>query len=100
MIYNVHNLKEGSRPVPNGYSSWLDYWKKATGNTGLIICHRIDCLNGGSFAEDGAHVQLDTPSNNKWYVSPLCHKCNCQYGAHFKVNGPLVSITDANDILW
>ena len=94
-VYKVHNLRENSRP-----RDWLDYWEKATeqkaGN-----CHRIDCLNGSNEpATDGAHVQLDTANDDRWWIVPLCHKCNCQFGAHFSVRGPLVSVTDPNVILW
>lgn len=28
------------------------------------------------------------------------HKCNCQFGEHFLVEGPLVSVTDPSVILW
>lgn len=93
-VYKVHNLRENSRP-----GDWLDYWEKATGqNAGY--CHRVDCLNGSTEpATDGAHVQLDAPNDDRWWIVPLCHKCNCQYGAHFYVNGPLVSVVDPKVIL-
>ena len=93
--YKVHNLRENNRP-----GDWLDYWEKATrqkaGN-----CHRVDCLNGSNEpATDGAHVQLDSPDDRRWWIVPLCRKCNCQFGAHFTVNGPLVSVADEKVILW
>ena len=94
-IYKVHNLKENSRP-----GDWLDYWEKATGLK-AGNCHRVDCLNGANTpATDGAHVQLDDPNDRRWWIVPLCHKCNCQFGEHFSVRGPLVSATDPNVILW
>lgn len=96
MIYKVHNLQEGYRPAPFGYSSWVEYWEKATGLK-ANWCHRTDCQ---SIAEDGAHVQLDSPYNNRWYIVPLCHYHNCQFGEHFTVEGPLVSATDPSIILW
>lgn len=97
--YRVHNLQEASRPVPSGYTSWLDYWEKAT-KEHARWCHNVDCSGFLRTATDGAHVQLDDPTNNKWYIVPLCHSCNCQFGAYFVVRGPLVSATDPNDILW
>ena len=35
--YYVRNLREGGRPAPSGYSSWLDYWEKRTGKKLRII---------------------------------------------------------------
>lgn len=97
MNYKVHNLQEGSRPVPAGYRSWIDYWEKATTQKARW-CHNVDCFLQP--ATDGAHVQLDDPSNRKWYIVPLCHNCNCDFGAHFVVCGPLVNVFDPKDILW
>lgn len=96
MSYNVHNLQEGSRPAPTGYSSWLEYWEKATGRKSGL-CHVIACF---SLAEDGAHVQLDDPNDNRWYIVPMCHFHNCQFGNHYTVRGPLVAATDPSVILW
>ena len=90
-IYKVHNLREGSR---NG--NWLTYWKNATGIE-ANRCHKLGCTQ---HAIDGAHVQLDDSNDKHWYVVPLCHECNCQFGEHFLVEGPLVSVTDPNVILW
>lgn len=99
MTYKVHNLQEGSRPAPEGYISWLDYWEKCTSKK-ATFCHRIDCKNSVlALAEDGAHVQLDNPNDNHWYIVPLCHKCNCQFGDSFSVSGPLVRATDPSYIL-
>lgn len=89
--YKVHNLREGGRD-----GNWLAYWEKATGKK-ANLCHNISC---SSKATDGAHVQLDTPYDNRWYIVPLCHRCNCQFGGHFTVSGPLVSATDSSVILW
>ena len=97
--YNVHNLREGARPAPVGYSSWLDYWEKAT-EMRAIYCHRVGSFQLLAKATDGAHVQLDNSNDNHWYIVPLCHECNCQFGTHFKVRGPLVSATDPSVILW
>lgn len=94
-LHRVHNLREGNRPVPAGYSSWIDYWEKATGLK-AGNCHNVNC---NAKATDGGHVQLDFGSD-KWYIVPLCHWCNTQFGMHFTAEGPLVSATNPMDILW
>ena len=96
MLYRVHNLQEGYRPAPAGYCSWIDYWERATGLT-ADLCHVINCT---SEATDGAHVQLDNSYDDRWYIVPMCHFHNCQFGTHFTVEGPLVSATDPTVILW
>lgn len=96
MQHKVHNLQEGNRPTPAGYSSWLDYWERATGlKSGY--CHEIGCLN---LATDGAHVQLDDSYDKRWYIVPMCHPHNCQFGVHLTVEGPLVAATDPSVILY
>ena len=90
-VYYVHNLKEGLRP-----GNWLQYWRNATGIWTEQQCYTIGCSEK---ATDGGHVQLDDPNNDKWYIVPLCHKCNCQHGKHFWVTGPLVPV-NGGDILW
>ena len=94
MTYRVRNLREGSRT-----GNWIKYWEKATGLP-AGSCHRVDCPCNHPLATDGAHVQLVDYPSNKWYIVPLCHYCNCQRGEVFYVRGPLVSVTDSNDILW
>lgn len=77
----------------------LTIGRKATGQK-AGNCHRVDCLNGSNEpATDGAHVQLDSPDDRRWLIVPLCRKCNCQFGAHFSVKGPLVSAADPKEIL-
>lgn len=89
-IYYVHNLQEHHR-----LGNWLEFWKNATGIK-TPLCHSLFC---SEVATDGAHVQLDDPNNHNWYVVPLCHKHNCQFGAHFYVCGPLVPVNPMNEIL-
>lgn len=93
--YFVHNLKAGARPAPAGYSSWLDYWEKKSGRR-AGICHRDGCM---SMATDGAHVQL-VSGGDEWYIVPLCHLCNTQFGASFWVDGPLVPVNQNYPIMW
>lgn len=91
MTYKVKNLKEGSRD-----GNWLQYWEKATGLK-ASLCKNLFCKEK---ATDGSHVQLANSTNRKWYIVPLCHRCNCQFGEELTVTGPLVSVTDPKDILW
>lgn len=94
MLHRVHNLREGNHSAPDGYSSWIEYWGKAT-NCKAAYCHVYGCK---SKASDGAHVQLDDPSDNRWYIVPMCHFHNCQFGVHLTVKGPIVSATDPSII--
>lgn len=91
MTYLVHNLKEGSRP-----GNWIKYWEDATGQK-AGLCHKVGCF---AKATDGAHVQLSNSIDHRWWIVPLCHQCNCQFGAEFTVTGPLVSAADPSIILW
>ena len=95
MIYYVRNLRSGSRPAPIGYSSWLDYWEKKTGRKSGL-CHERSCLGR---ATDGAHVQI-VNDGDEWYIVPLCHPCNLDYGARFYVDGPLVPVDSTRSIKW
>ena len=91
-MYKVHNLQEGSRD-----GNWKTYWEDATGLK-ANYCHKVGCTS--TLNIDGAHVQLDDPDDDRWWIVPLCHKCNCDFGAHFSVSGPLVSAVDPKVILW
>ncbi len=94
--YKVHNLREGSRPAPAGYDSWIDYWRKKSGKAGLV-CYATNCSEP---AVDGAHVQIKDSDDSSWYITPLCHKCNCQFGKDFQVVGPLVPVDSSKPIKW
>ncbi len=96
MAYKIKNLRAGSRPHPSGYSSWIDYWEKKAGKL-AGYCHETGCM---CTAEEGAHVQLASEYNNdSWYIVPLCHKHNTQFGGTLNVTGPLVPVNPDNDIL-
>ena len=69
----VHNLKGTSdNNVPNGYSSWRNWWECQKGR------RFSDCSCEGCFeqATVGAHVQKDSILDRKWYIVPLCNSCN------------------------
>lgn len=95
-IYHVHNLRQGGSQVPKGYNSWIDYWRKKSGKAGCV-CYAMGC---DEKADDGAHVQIKDSDDKSWYITPLCHKCNCQFGKDFDVVGPLVPVDSSKDIKW
>lgn len=69
----VHNLNNTSdRMPPNGYATWKDWWEAKKGRK-FGTC---SCLGCTSFAEVGAHVQKRNSTDRKWYIIPLCRKCN------------------------
>ena len=79
----VKNVIGSSRfPAPLGYSSWLDYWEKKTG-TRKSICGASDCCNHDLV---GAHVQKVNSIDKKWYITPICSRCNQR--------------TDEFDVIW
>lgn len=88
--FRVQNLREGDRE-----GNWIRYWRSATGMP-TIFCHKVDCT---CIATDGAHIQLVNNEDHHWYIVPLCHKCNCQFGEEMEVTGPLVSATTKDKIL-
>ena len=84
----VKNVVGSSRfPVPFGYSSWLDYWEKQTGESAT------SCGTCGMFAaaEVGAHVQKADSTDKRYYITPLCRRCN-QRTDEFYVNTKLVPV--------
>lgn len=100
MLYKVHNIREGERPHPAGYNSWIDYWEKRSGQA-AGNCHkrRETCPNE---SEDGTHVQLTAEYEDAtWYVVPMCHHHNTQFGPTMWVEGPLVPVDPRNpNIRW
>ena len=67
----VKNLN-GTAELSCKCSSWLEHWSKFTGK------NRNTCSNVFCFSDDiiGAHVQKYNLLDNKWYIVPLCKKCN------------------------
>lgn len=93
--YYVKNLHSGARPAPSGYSSWLDYWERRSGQEAKN-CHHSACYRS---ATDGAHVKL-VNGGSEWYIVPLCHPCNLKYGEVLFVDGPLVPVDPFSPIMW
>lgn len=44
--------------------------------------------------------QLGTSNDNRWYIVPLCYRCNSQFGEHFMIEDLLVSVTGSKVVLW
>ena len=74
---------EGSFKVPDGYSSWLDYWEKKTGHKAN---HCSSC--GNKYDLDGGHVDY----KGHIYLVPICHDCNNKHGE--------VILVEENDLLF
>lgn len=53
--------------------SWLEHWKNFGGRVLPSYCVESSCYNK---PEVGAHVQKETPSDNSWYIVPLCKEHN------------------------
>lgn len=85
----VKNLNGTSdNKVPDGYTSWKDFWQKHKGRL-FGTCSCENCTND---AVDGAHVQK-VYGDGKWYIVPLCPECNRgKKGIEFKVRD--------NDFVW
>ncbi|MDD3171765.1 MAG: hypothetical protein PHO86_05540 [Bacilli bacterium] len=93
MRYYVQNLNgTGNNDVPNGYTSWLDFWEKKA-NKKVGYCHAVNC---SAKAEVGAHVKI-VGETNVQYIVPLCKGCNNGTDL-FYVDGPLVPINSNNTI--
>lgn len=84
----VKNVSGSSRfPAPAGYSSWLKYWEKQTGES-TYFCSADGCLGTNLV---GAHVQKAYSDDKKWYIVPLCTSCN-QRTDTFNVSKTLVPV--------
>lgn len=57
--------------------SWLNHWKKFSGQNTPLTCPVVGCKNTDLV---GAHVQLDSYTDNNWYIYPLCNSHNVRGG--------------------
>ena len=83
--YFIHNVLETKdEPIPDGYTSFLQYWESQTGQPAPTKCQSDDPhkKHDGSDADKtelvGAHVRIDDfrcPNDWAWIV-PLCKHCN------------------------
>lgn len=82
MYIEVRNINgTGDNLPPRGYSSWLDY---CTRNFILpevsIPCSNFACDNQ---AEVGGHVKLVDSNDRRWFITPLCKKCNAKSDSYY-----------------
>lgn len=70
LVKNINGT--ANRPVPNGYSSFEEFWLRTTGHRSLEMCR---CC-GERPAEVGGHVIKVNSFDNSWYITPLCKACN------------------------
>ncbi len=61
--------------------SWLDHWKKFSGQT-MPFCPVENCMGHDLV---GAHVQKDYTNDNNWYILPLCTKHNGEKGKSLSI---------------
>lgn len=92
-MIRVKNLHHTSNRVPDGYSSWKDYWEKKTGRKWPRLCSHEGCYEE---AVVGAHVKKVNSNDNRWYIVPLCSTHNSfYYDVEFWVNeSDLVPVND------
>ncbi len=58
-------------------SSWLEHWKKFSGQALSTYCAEKACIKK---PEVGAHVQKDSSTDKSWYIVPLCKDHNGETG--------------------
>jgi hypothetical protein len=51
--------------------SWLKHWKEFSGKPLSVFCAAASCRNSPTI---GAHVQVESPNDTRWYVIPLCNQ--------------------------
>jgi hypothetical protein len=72
--------------------SWLDHWKKFSGQTLPAYCPELTCTHK---PDVGAHVQKDSSTDNSWYIVPLCNTHNGKKGESLTV-GDTINLVSAN----
>lgn len=72
----VNNVN-GTSDSTCGCGSWLDHWKRFSGQPLPSYCPERTCWKK---PEVGAHVQKDSSSDRSWYIVPLCMDHNRQTG--------------------
>jgi len=79
----VRNIT-GREPDPPkcGCGTWIRHWEKNSKQS-VKKCCALACF---SKATDGGHVQRKDIKENSWFIIPLCHDCNVQFGKEFDVN--------------
>ena len=63
--------------------SWLDHWKKFSGQSLPTYCPEVKCIKT---PEVGAHVQKENSTDNSWYIIPLCKDHNAEKGKSLEIS--------------
>jgi hypothetical protein len=72
--------------------SWLEYWKKFSGQTLPVFCPEEKCIQ---MSEVGAHVQKANSNDESWYIVPLCKTHNGETGKSLTISDS-VNLVSAN----
>jgi hypothetical protein len=75
-----------------GCGSWLEHWKKYSGQSLPNYCPDSTCVGK---PEVGAHVQKDSSFDRSWYIVPLCTKCNAKTGQSLNISDS-IKLVSAN----
>ena len=87
----VNNIN-GTSETTCECGSWLDHWKKFSGQTLPQFCPQVKCTEK---SEVGAHVQKDSTTDKNWYIIPLCNTHNGETGNSLIISGYL-NLVSAN----
>lgn len=80
----VKNLNGTSdAKLPSGCESWKDFYSQRRG----IWPTSCACLFCSNTATVGAHVKKVGANDDSWYIVPLCHYHNNQFGQELEVVG-------------
>ena len=93
-VKNINGTSKERFSKPKGFSSWLDYWKSESIFSIPMFCACDKCINDVNV---GAHVRK-TNEDNKWYIVPLCYKCN-KKTEPFKVDENLLVEVNKEDTI-
>ena len=98
LIHNVKGSSKISQKAPYPYGSWLQYWEGVSGNR-IMLNTRYNCPGCGAPTTrehfDGCHLQKVGLVDRKWYLMPLCDKCN-QRTDMFSVDEKLLEPVPSN----
>jgi hypothetical protein len=68
-------------PLQKLRGNWLTYWERISGQI-ACMCFSEGCINTPIF---GVHVQKDSPTDQRWYVIPLCKDCSRKNGQALEI---------------
>jgi hypothetical protein len=82
----------GTEDNPCSCGSWLNHWVNFSGQEIPYQCPVAGCDN---ITLIGAHVQKNDPSDNAWYIIPLCLTHNA-YTDFLLIDWPGIRLVPAN----